>query len=101
MRSGLLSKKNIQLNLSLPGVLKNSEKDWNLIEKRITEYGSGKIRYETNRIYSYTEVEIFLRQRCAGIAYKFIYQSGPLFVAYNFGLPVIATGWVALRMILL
>ena len=81
-----------QVKLIIAGSIKNSEKDWNLIEKRITEYGLEKFVMKRIEYIPDNEVEIYFKAAdVLVLPYRFIYQSGPLFVAYNFGLPVIAT----------
>jgi glycosyltransferase involved in cell wall biosynthesis len=84
--------KRYPVKLIIAGSIKNSEKDWKLIEKRITEYGLEKFVMKRIEYIPDNEVEIYFKAAdVLVLPYRFIYQSGPLFVAYNFGLPVIAT----------
>jgi glycosyltransferase involved in cell wall biosynthesis len=59
---------------------------------KIAEYGLDEFVRKRIEYIPDHEIEIYFEAADALVLpYRFIYQSGPLFLAYNFGLPVIAT----------
>jgi D-inositol-3-phosphate glycosyltransferase len=84
--------KKYQVKLIIAGSVKSSMDYWDSIEKRIAEYGLEKCVIKRIEFIPDHEIEIYFKAAdVLVLPYRFIYQSGPLFVAYNFGLPVIAT----------
>lgn len=84
--------KKYEIKLIVAGDIKSSKEHWHQIEKRISEYGLEQFVIKRIEHIPDSEVEIYFKAADALVLpYKFIYQSGPLFLAYNFGLPVIAT----------
>jgi D-inositol-3-phosphate glycosyltransferase len=79
------------VKLVIAGGIKGANEYWEGINNTILKYGLDKKIIKRIEFIPDDEVEIFFK---AGdvliLPYKFIYQSGPLFLAYNFGLPVIA-----------
>jgi D-inositol-3-phosphate glycosyltransferase len=81
-----------QVKLVIAGSVKSSMDYWDSIEKRIAEYGLEKLVIKRIEFIPDHEIEIYFKAAdVLVLPYRFIYQSGPLFLAYNFGLPVIAT----------
>ena len=69
-------------------VSKSSRDYWDSIEKRIMEYGLDKFVVKRFEFVPDHEIEIYFKAAdVLVLPYRFIYQSGPLFLAYNFGLP--------------
>ena len=87
-----LRDKDASYRLLIAGQIKGAQSYWNelerLIDKRdLGEYVTRHIRYVADE-----DVELyFLAADVLVLPYKFIYQSGVLFLSYSFGLPVIAT----------
>jgi glycosyltransferase involved in cell wall biosynthesis len=84
--------------LLIAGQIKNCQTYWEGIEDiieshHLSQYVVKKIEYIPD-----DEVEVFFRSSdVLMLPYKFIYQSGVLFLSYSFGLPVIATDVGSLR----
>jgi glycosyltransferase involved in cell wall biosynthesis len=79
------------VKLIIAGAVKNSETYWHGIESRITRYDLHERIIRRINYIPDEEIEVFFKAADAVILpYKFIYQSGPLLLAYSFGLPVIA-----------
>jgi len=79
------------VRLIIAGGVKGSDEYWKEINRRIANYGLNKKIIKRIEFIPDEEVEVFFKAADALVLpYKFIYQSGPLFLAYNFGLPVIA-----------
>lgn len=71
---------------------KGCENYWNNIESAIEQYGLGRHVIKTIKFIPDEEVEIFFKSAdVLVLPYKAIFQSGLQFLAYSFGLPVIAT----------
>lgn len=89
---GRLKVKDDSYRLVIAGQVKGCQEYWNLIERAIEDRHLGehvikKIEHIPDEI-----VEVYFKAADVLILpYKFIYQSGVLFLSYNFGLPVIAT----------
>lgn len=87
-----LVKKYPNLVLVIAGKMKNCNEYWNQIERLIDKHELEdnvlrKIEYIPDK-----EVEIYFKAADVLILpYKFIFQSGLIFLSYNFGLPVIAS----------
>jgi len=88
----LIDNKIDNFKLIIAGRIKNSQKYWEYCLKKIE---TNEIEYKIIKDIRFipdSEIEIYFKASDVLILpYKFIYQSGPLFLAYNFGLPVIAT----------
>ena len=87
----LVAAEETKIKLIIAGSIKKSDDYWKDIEKAITKKKlHGRILKRIEFIPD-KEVEVFFKAADALVLpYRFIYQSGPLFLAYNFGLPVIA-----------
>jgi len=73
-------------------IKKGHEKYWESVSLLLQERGLREHLIERIEFIPDEEVEIYFKAADVLILpYTFIYQSGPLFLAYNFGLPVIAT----------
>jgi glycosyltransferase involved in cell wall biosynthesis len=71
---------------------KGCENYWNSIESAIEQYGLGQHVVKNIEFIPDEEVEVFFKSADVLILpYKAIFQSGLQFLAYSFGLPVIAT----------
>ena len=71
---------------------KGCENYWNSIESAIEQYGLGQHVVKKIEFIPDEEVEVFFKSADVLILpYKAIFQSGLQFLAYSFGLPVIAT----------
>lgn len=94
----LLKEKHKDLRLLIAGRIKNCQAYWNNIQNTIERYSlENKI---TKRLEFIADEEVELYFKSADVLilpYKFIFQSGILFLSYNFGLPVIATDVGSLR----
>jgi glycosyltransferase involved in cell wall biosynthesis len=83
--------KNVKLIIGGP-IKKNCGKYWTDIQQLIKKHDLDNYVITNISFIPNEEVEIFFKAAdILALPYKFIYQSGPLFLAYNFGLPVIAT----------
>lgn len=87
-----IQKKYDELRLIIAGRIKECQEYWDKITKLINKHGlNGRIINRTEFIPD-EEIEIYFKAADAlMLPYKFVYQSGPLFLSYNFGLPVIAS----------
>lgn len=94
-----LSKSDHTFRLIIAGrIKKDCEAYWENIQKIIEEYDLKD--YIINRIQYIPNKDIELYYKSADVMilpYKFIFQSGVLFLSYHFGLPVIATDVGSLR----
>lgn len=79
------------VKLIIAGAVKNSAAYWKEVDGMISRYDLEKRIVKRVQFIPEEDVEVFFKAADALVLpYKFIYQSGPLFLAYNFGLPVIA-----------
>ena len=80
-----------KVKLIIAGVIKGAPQYWEGINSTIKKYDLDNKIIKRIEFIPDDEVEIYFKAADALILpYKFIYQSGPLVLAYNFGLPVIA-----------
>jgi len=80
------------VKLIIAGSIKGTGKYWECINSKISSYNLGNKIIKRIEFIPDEEVEVYFKAADAlMLPYKFIYQSGPLFLAYNFGLPAIAT----------
>jgi D-inositol-3-phosphate glycosyltransferase len=71
---------------------------WKAIRRQISSAGVGPIVIERSEYVPDAETEIYFKSAdVLVLPYKYIFQSGVLFLAYNFGLPVIASDVGSLR----
>jgi D-inositol-3-phosphate glycosyltransferase len=79
------------IKLIIAGSIKNADEYWKNVNSMIAKYELEKRVIKRTEFIPDDEVEVYFKAADALLLpYKFIYQSGPLFLAYNFGLPVIA-----------
>jgi glycosyltransferase involved in cell wall biosynthesis len=79
------------VKLVIAGPIKGAGEYWEGINSIISKYDLDNKIIKRIEFIPDDEVEIFFKAADALVLpYKFIYQSGPLFLAYHFGLPVIA-----------
>ena len=94
LKAFFLSQKRVPgLKLIIAGrIKKGNDEYWNNLKKLMADHcRNGNVLTRIDFIPD-EEVEWYFKAADALVlAYRFIYQSGPLFLAYNFGLPVIAT----------
>jgi glycosyltransferase involved in cell wall biosynthesis len=87
----LVQKKGIMVKAIIAGQIKSDKKYWVQIEQKIREYGLENIIIKRIEFIPDKDIEIYFKACDALVLpYRFIYQSGPLFLSYNFGVPVIA-----------
>ncbi len=88
---GELLKKNRGYRLLIVGKPKGSETYWNQVQCRIASNGIGDRIIEKIEYISDEEGELYFKAAdVLVLPYTRIFQSGVLFLGYNFGLPVIA-----------
>ena len=93
-----LRKSDDSFRLIIAGQIKGSQIYWNDIERLIEDLDLSKHVIKRIEYIPDKDVEIFFKSSDVLILpYKFIYQSGVLFLSYSFGLPVIATDVGSLR----
>jgi len=99
VRAASIVKKQIpDIKLVIAGRIKNAETYWEQIEILIKNSGIDQNILRRIEYIPDEEVEYFYKAADVLILpYRFIYQSGVLFLSYNFGLPVIATDVGSLR----
>ncbi|MGZ3606731.1 MAG: glycosyltransferase family 4 protein [Syntrophales bacterium] len=84
--------KNDNCRLLIAGQVKSCQEHWNMIERAIEDRDLGKYVIKKIEYIPDEAVEVYFKSADVLILpYKFIYQSGVLFLSYSFGLPVIAT----------
>jgi glycosyltransferase involved in cell wall biosynthesis len=84
--------------LIISGRIKNCEAYWKNIQRLIKEHDLEDYIIKKIELIPDEEVEVYFKAADVLILpYKFIFQSGVLFLSYNFGLPVIATDVGSLR----
>jgi glycosyltransferase involved in cell wall biosynthesis len=80
------------LNLIIAGRIKGDQEYWDMLKEKIL---SDNLQSNIQQFIEFipdSEIEIFFKASdVLVLPYKFIYQSGPLFLSYFFGLPVIAS----------
>lgn len=87
-----------EIRLVIAGRVKGSEAYWSALERRIEELGLRP--YVLSRIEFVPDAETewyFKAADVLALPYTFVFQSGVMFLAYNFGLPVIASDVGALK----
>jgi D-inositol-3-phosphate glycosyltransferase len=89
----MLAKAGEQVHLIIGGKVKRGSEDyWRNIERLIVDYGIGDLVIRNIRFIPDDEVENYFKAADAVvIPYLDIFQSGVPFLAFSFGLPVIAT----------
>jgi glycosyltransferase involved in cell wall biosynthesis len=95
---GLVVSRLPDCRLVIAGRVKESESYWSSLERRIDELGLRS--HVISRIEYVPDAETELYFKAADVLalpYAFVFQSGVMFLAYNFGLPVIASDVGALR----
>lgn len=86
-----IKENNKRIKLIIAGRIKGENAHWEKITQIIAESGLEENIIRRIEFIPENEVEIYFKASDALVLpYRFIYQSGPLFLAYNFGLPVIA-----------
>jgi glycosyltransferase involved in cell wall biosynthesis len=80
------------LKVLIAGEIKYLKEYWDLVEKKISAAHIENSVIKRIEFIPDHEIEIYFKAADAlALPYRFIYQSGPLFLSYYFGLPVIAT----------
>jgi glycosyltransferase involved in cell wall biosynthesis len=80
------------IKLIIAGRVKECPEYWAQISKIIIDNELHDVIIQKIEFIPDKDIEIYFKASDALLLpYKFIYQSGPLFLGYNFGLPVIAT----------
>lgn len=93
-----LKKELHDFKLIVAGRIKNCEEYWGNIEKIIEENNLAEyVLINIDYVPDETVEEYFKAADVLLLPYKYIYQSGVVFLSYNFGLPVIATNVGSLR----
>jgi glycosyltransferase involved in cell wall biosynthesis len=88
----LLSRTKVDYRLVIAGRPKNCRSYWEGIQKQISSAGIRPIIIERSEYVPDAETEIYFKAGdVLALPYSHIFQSGVLFLAYNFGLPVIAS----------
>jgi D-inositol-3-phosphate glycosyltransferase len=87
----LLSGQDRQLHLVIAGKPKDCEPYWQQIQHKLDMHGIRPLVTLKTDYVSDGDVELYFKAADALVLpYKFIFQSGVLFLSYSFGLPVIA-----------
>lgn len=95
---GLLARTSAEYRLVIAGRPKNCPSYWETIQKQISSAGVRPIIIERSEFVPDSETEIYFKAAdVLALPYTHIFQSGVLFLAYNFGLPVIASDVGSLR----
>ena len=94
-----LAKEDKNLRLIIAGKVKKGQRDhWNEIQHQIAHYGIRNQIIERIEHIPDEEVELYFKAAdVLVIPYVHIFQSGLPFLAYSFGLPIIATDVGSLR----
>ncbi len=94
----LLARTSADYRLVIAGRPKNCPAYWEAIQKQIASAGVRPIIIERSEFVPDAETEIYFKAAdVLALPYSHIFQSGVLFLAYNFGLPVIASDVGSLR----
>ncbi len=87
-----IKKSHNDFKLIIAGRIKQCEAYWKIIESIIEKRGLENYLIKKIEFIPDEEIEIYFKSADVLILpYKFIFQSGPLFLSYFFGLPVIAS----------
>ncbi len=87
-----IAKKNVMRLIIAGKIDRTAGKYWQKIEKIIDQFDLYDYIIRKIEFIPDEDIEVYFKAADVLILpYKFIYQSGPLFLSYNFGLPVIAT----------
>jgi D-inositol-3-phosphate glycosyltransferase len=93
-----LRKRDDRFRLIIAGQIKNCRSYWISLERMIKSFNLGKHIHKVIEYVPDEEVELYFKAAdVLLLPYKFIYQSGVLFLSYSFVLPVIATDVGSLR----
>jgi len=89
----ILRDKYSDMKLIIAGKVENNHPDyWNYIERLINEYSLAEYIIRKTEFIPDNEVEIYFKSSDILILpYKYIFQTGVLFLSYNFGLPAIVS----------
>lgn len=80
------------VKLIIAGKAKNNEIYWKAIEKVITDHGLDQHVLKCIEFIPDEDIEVYYKAADLSILpYTYVFQSGVLFMSYNFGIPVIAT----------
>jgi len=94
----LLKEKYNGLKLVIAGRIGGNESYWTQIEKIIDSRGLKKNLLEELRFIRDEEIEVFFKAAdLLVLPYRYIFQSGVLFLSFSFGLPVVTTDVGSLR----
>ena len=93
-----LRNKDDSFRLIIAGQIKDCQAYWEKLERIAESLDIGKYIIKKVEYIPDEDVEVFFKSSdVLLLPYKFIYQSGVLFLSYSFGLPVIATDVGSLR----
>jgi D-inositol-3-phosphate glycosyltransferase len=93
-----LKEKNYEIKLLIAGRIKNCEEYWKKIQRLIEEKNLEDCIISKIEYIPEADIEIYFKSADVLILpYKYIFQSGVIFLSYNFGLPVIAADVGSLR----
>jgi len=93
-----LSKQDDNYRLIVAGQIKDCQPYWKMLERLIADSCLGKYLLLKIEYIPDSDVEVLFNSADLLILpYKYIYQSGVLFLSYSFGLPVVATDVGSLR----
>jgi D-inositol-3-phosphate glycosyltransferase len=93
-----LRDKDDTFRLIIAGRIKGCQPYWERLERIVEDHGLSNYIIKRVEYIPDEDVEVFFKSSDVLILpYKFIYQSGVLFLSYNFGLPVIVTDVGSLR----
>lgn len=95
---GRLIEQDDSFRLVVAGQVKDDPGYWENLERLIQDLGLQKVILKRIDYVPDEDVEVFFKSaHVLVLPYRFIYQSGVLFLAYSFGLPVIASDVGSLR----
>ncbi len=87
----LLKERNIDFRVVIAGSVKNCQDYWDGVVKELSRAGFTERTLIRNEYIPDEEVEVYMKSADVFLLpYTHIFQSGALFLAYSFGLPVIA-----------